>query len=181
MSATGDGEDRVGAYADAIFEVARGERAVDAVDDELLQVARAVRDNRELHDAMTNHEFPVGRRLDALDRILEAAHPTTRAAMALLVTSGRVRELEEIARRVAERAAAERQRELAEVYVAVPLDEDRRERLRQALEEATGKDLELKVFVDPGVIGGVRAMVGDTVIDGTLARRLEEVRARLDR
>ncbi|MDP9022159.1 MAG: ATP synthase F1 subunit delta [Actinomycetota bacterium] len=171
--------DRVSRYAEAILQVARGEGALDAVDDELLRIARAIRDNRELHDALTDQQLPAGRRLEVIDRILQAAHPATRTAMALLVTAGRVRDLGEIARRVAERAAAERQRELAEVYVAVPLDQDRRDRLRQALEGITGKDLELKVFVDPAVVGGVRATIGDTVIDGSVARRLDEVRGRL--
>ncbi len=50
------------------------------------------------------------------------------------------------------------------------------ERLRAALAHATGKDLELKVIVDPSVIGGVVARVGDVVIDGSVARRLASLR-----
>jgi F-type H+-transporting ATPase subunit delta len=44
------------------------------------------------------------------------------------------------------------------------------------LSRATGKDLELKVIVDPSVIGGVVARVGDVVIDGSVARRLAMLR-----
>ncbi len=172
--------DRTNAYADAILEIARGEDALDEVDDELLQISHAMSDNRDLHEALTNRQYPAARRLQVVDEVLEAAHPTTRAAMALLIVSNRVSDLDNIAQRVAERAAEERQRALAEVYVAVPLNQERRDRLREALEEATGKALELKVFVDPAVVGGVRAKVGNTVIDGSVARRLEDVRARLD-
>lgn len=171
--------DRAEAYAEAIVEIARGEDAVDAVDDELLRLARAVSENTELHELLTNKHHPVSRRLEALDELLQAAHPATRSAVALLVSSGRVRDLDRIAHLVAERAAAERQRELAEVYVATPLDQQRRDRLRQALEQVTGKELELKVFVDPNVVGGVRAKIGDEVIDGSVARRLQEIKARL--
>jgi F-type H+-transporting ATPase subunit delta len=89
------------------------------------------------------------------------------------VTSGRS------PRPSAEAAASARDRELAEVYVAVELDETTREQLQQALERATGKSLEVKVFVDPSVVGGVRARIGDTVIDGSIAKRLDDVRTRI--
>lgn len=171
--------DRTRAYADAIIAVARGEDALDAVDDELLRLARAIGEDRELHDALTNQQYPVPRRLQVVEEVLPAVHPATRSAVALLVAAGRVRELEQVARAVSERAAQERQRELAEVVSAVPLDATQRDRLRSALERATGKQLELKVFVDESVIGGVRAHIGDTIIDGTIARRLEEIRSRL--
>lgn len=167
------------AYADAIVGIARGEDALEVVDDELLQVARAVAGNRELYDALTDAQLPVTQRLEIVDRVLEAAHPATRTAVALLVSSGRARDIEEIARAVAERSAEERQRGVAEVQVAVQLSKKQREQLRKALEAATGKQLELKVFVDPSVIGGVRAKVGDTVIDGSVARRLDDIKASL--
>lgn len=171
--------DRSAAYAQAIVGIAKSENALDVVDDELLRVARAVRDDRDLHETLTNQRYPVGERLEVVDEILGAAHPATRSAVSLLVSGGRVRQLDEIATRVAEIASEERQRALAEVYVATPLDEGRRERLREALQRATGKQLDVKVFVDPSVIGGVRAKIGDTVIDGSLARRFEDIRARL--
>jgi F-type H+-transporting ATPase subunit delta len=59
------------------------------------------------------------------------------------------------------------------------LSKEHRERLREALEEATGRRIELKVVVDPTVIGGLVARVGDEVFDGSIASRLEEARRRL--
>ncbi|MGH3442576.1 MAG: ATP synthase F1 subunit delta [Nitriliruptorales bacterium] len=166
-------------YVDAIVAIARGEDALEVVDDELLQVAQAVAKNRDLYDALTNPQLPVTQRLEIVDRVLEAAHPATRTAVALLVSSGRARDIEEVARAVAERSAEERQRAVAEVQVAVPLSKARREKLRKALEAATGMRLELTVLVDPTVLGGVRAKIGDTVIDGSVSRRLDDIRARL--
>ena len=51
-----------------------------------------------------------------------------------------------------------------------------RDQLREALERATGKRLDLRVVVDPTVVGGVRAQVGDTVIDGSVRRRLDQLK-----
>lgn len=172
-------DDRTEVYAEAIAGIARGENALDAVDDELTAVARAVRGDRDLYEALTDASLPVGRRLEVVDRILQAAHPATRTSVSLLVTAGRAKDLEDVAARVAELAAGARDRAVAEVTVAVPLAQEQREQLRRALERSTGKQLELKVLVDPSIVGGVRAKIGDTVIDGTVARRLDEIRARL--
>lgn len=173
MSEKGD------AYARALVEVGRAEDALDVLGDELLRVAEAVRSDRELHDALTDQHVAVEGRLRVVDQVLQAAHPATRSAVALLVAAGRARDLDEVAQRVAALAAEERQRALAEVRVAVPLSDERKEELRKALERATGKQLELKVFVDPSVVGGVRAKIGDMIIDGSLARRIDDLEARL--
>jgi F-type H+-transporting ATPase subunit delta len=64
----------------------------------------------------------------------------------------------------------------AEVTSAVPLDEDLRERLAAALARLTGKRVEIEAVIDEAVVGGLKLTVGDHVIDGTLASRLEKVR-----
>jgi F-type H+-transporting ATPase subunit delta len=99
--------------------------------------------------------------------------------ISFLVGSGRAADIPEIINRFVERAAAERRHEVAEVRTAIPLDEEQRRRLTQALERATGKKVELKVIVDPSVVGGLVARVGDTVIDGTVRRRLDQLREAL--
>ena len=59
---------------------------------------------------------------------------------------------------------------------AIPLTDDQKARLAEALGRATGKEIEVKVIVDPSIKGGLVAQVGDTVIDGSVRRRLEQLR-----
>nr|MBA2751259.1 F0F1 ATP synthase subunit delta [Actinomycetota bacterium] len=73
----------------------------------------------------------------------------------------------------------ERSEVVAEVRTAIPLDNDLRERLGQALSTATGKQVSVKAVVDESVLGGVVAQVGDTIIDGTVRHRLNQLRAAL--
>jgi F-type H+-transporting ATPase subunit delta len=167
------------AYAQAVVALARGEDALDTVEDELLSIARTVEDNDELRRRLTDAQLPVANRLTFVESAaLRAAHPATRTALAMIIAAERAGELAQIAEAVATTAAARRDEVLAEVRVAVPLDEPRKLALKQALERATGKKLDLKVYVDESVVGGVRARIGDTVIDGSLARRLEDLRTR---
>ena len=68
---------------------------------------------------------------------------------------------------------------MAEVRSAIPLTADQQDRLKAALANATGKTVELKVIVDPSVLGGLVATVGDKVIDDTVRSRLDQLKSRL--
>jgi F-type H+-transporting ATPase subunit delta len=79
-----------------------------------------------------------------------------------------------------QKIAADRQRRVvALVRVAVDLTGDERTRLAGALSRQYGRDVHLNVVVDPVVLGGVRVEVGDEVIDGTVAGRLDDARRRM--
>jgi F-type H+-transporting ATPase subunit delta len=62
------------------------------------------------------------------------------------------------------------------VRSTVELTEEQRERLAQAIEKATGKKVEVKVIIDPTILGGVVTTIGDTVIDGSVRTRLEQLK-----
>jgi F-type H+-transporting ATPase subunit delta len=172
--------DRTSGYAQAVVALATAEDALDTVETELLTVARTIEGSTELRDRLTDLQIPVSQRLKFVEAdALTAAHPATRAALAMLIAAERVLDLEPITRQVSESAAEARDRDLAEVWVATSLDDGQRAQLQQALERATGKSLDLRIHVDPSVVGGVRAQVGDTVIDGSLAKRLEDVKTRI--
>lgn len=172
--------DRTSGYADAVVALATAEDALDVVETELRTVARAIDGNAELHERLTDTQIPVTQRLRLVESdVFAAAHPTTRATLAMLIAADRMLDLQSIVTKVSESAATRRDRDLAEVFVAQALDDTQTEQLRRALERATGKSLDLTVHVDPAVLGGVRARIGDTVIDGSLARRLQDVRTRI--
>jgi F-type H+-transporting ATPase subunit delta len=76
------------------------------------------------------------------------------------------------------RASSEKQLEVAEVRSAIALNDTQKSRLAEVLSKATGKKLNLKVVVDPNVIGGIVATVGDEVIDDSIRTRLDQVKSR---
>ncbi|MBV9413024.1 MAG: F0F1 ATP synthase subunit delta [Acidimicrobiia bacterium] len=172
--------DRVDGYAQGIFEIARAEGSLEKVEDELFQFSQLFQGNEQLREKLTDQSLPVEKRQAIVEDLLDQkASSLATNLISFLVGTGRARELPEIVNRLVQRAAAERQREVAEVRAAVPLDEEQRRRLSEALEKATGKKVELKVLVDPSVLGGVVARVGDTVIDGSVRRRLDQLRESL--
>lgn len=172
-----DTTERIRAYAGAVFEVARAEGLLDQVEDELFRFARVLESNDELRQALTDQALPAERRDAIVDDLLgKRALPLTVAVVAFVVAAGRARELPEIIGDFVERAAASRQRAVAEVRSFAPLDADQLARLAQALSTNLGKQVEVKVVVDKSVLGGVMAKVGDTVIDGTVRHRLDQLK-----
>jgi F-type H+-transporting ATPase subunit delta len=170
-------DERIEGYARGIFEMAKGEGSLDRVEAELLAIARALETSDELRSALTNPLLPLEKKQSVLDGLLGSrASSLTLATVQLIVSQGRVSDLPEIAMAVAGQAASSRDKVLAEVRSAVPLDPQTIERITTSLGRATGKQVEVKVVVDPAVIGGLVSRVGDTVIDGSIAKRFDEAR-----
>jgi F-type H+-transporting ATPase subunit delta len=169
--------ERIEAYARALLEVARAEGMLGEVEDDLFRFARVFEGNDDLRMALTDPSLPTDRRMGVVEELMGGKALNTSAALAAFVVGiGRAHELPAIVDRFVELAAAERQHEVAEVRTAVPLDDGQRARLAAALSQATGKRVEVKVIVDEKVLGGIVARVGDTVIDGTIRHRLEQLK-----
>ena len=170
-------DERISGYAEGIFALANAEGQLERVESELAAIARAVEQSSDLRSTLTEPQLPLDKKHEIIDDLIGSrASALTVGLVQFLVGQGRVPELPAIATSLVETAAASRDKAVAEVRSAVPLDEATVEKLAAALGKATGKSLEVKVVVDPSVIGGLVARVGDMVIDGSLARRFDSVR-----
>jgi len=168
---------RIDAYAAAIFAVAHAEDPLGEVEDELFRVARVIEGNDELMSTLSDpHIEPARRQQIVVDLLGGRAQPATVNLVGLVVGNGRARDLPAIVDAVIGLGAASREAAVAEVRSAIALTDEQTTRLAEALGQATGKNIEVKVVVDPSVQGGLVAQVGDTVIDGTTRRRLEQLR-----
>jgi F-type H+-transporting ATPase subunit delta len=171
---------RIDGYARALFEVARAEGEIDEVEDELFRFARSFESSDALRNTLTDEMIPVAKRQAIVEDLLGGrATPTTTQLISMVVGSGRGRDLPAIIDKLVERASTEKELEVAEVRSAVPLNADQEARLAAALANATGKQVNLKVVVDPSVLGGLVATVGDTVIDGSVRTRIDQLKSRL--
>jgi F-type H+-transporting ATPase subunit delta len=167
-------------YARALFEIARAEGTLDEVEDELFRFARSYESSDALRTTLTDENLPAEKRQAIVEDLLDGkATTTTVQLISMVVGSGRGRDLPAIVDSLVERASSAKQLDTAEVRTAVPLTSDQLDRLKAALENATGKSLNLKATVDPSVVGGIVATVGDTVIDDTVRTRIDQLKSRL--
>jgi F-type H+-transporting ATPase subunit delta len=167
-------------YAEAVFSAADAEGALGPVEDELYEFAKAVETNSGLREALTDLALPIENKRGLITDVLsERANPLAATLIGMIVEAGHARELGKIVEDFAELAAERRKHVLAEVRSAVALTEAQRKRLAAALSQATGNDVEIKVTVDPTVVGGIVANVGDEVFDGSVASRLADAKLQM--
>ncbi|HMJ77421.1 MAG TPA: ATP synthase F1 subunit delta [Iamia sp.] len=170
--------ERSDAYAAAFLAVISAEDTLGEVEDELFRFARILEGNDELLDTLSNPQLEAASRQQVVTDLLDGkAQPTTVNLVGLVVGNGRARDLPAIVDTLVGLRAASRESAVARVRSAIALSDEQTGRLADALGRATGKNVEVKVVVDPTVQGGLVAQVGDTVIDGSVRRRLEQLRA----
>ena len=169
--------DPIRAYATAVLEIGRAEGELEKVERELLTVAQTFATSNELRDALTNPQLSFERKQGIIDDLIGGrASSLTVGLVSFIVAQGRATELTAIVDALVSQVAATRSKAVAEIRSAVPLDQAIMERLVAVLSRVTGKDLEVKAVVDPELLGGIVARVGDVVIDGSIASRMAEIR-----
>jgi len=173
-------DDAIRGYAEAFAAVAEAEGVLDKVEDELFAFGKALEQQPTLREALTDAAIPAENRKAVVREILnDRAQDVTVNLIGFAVESGHAKALGKIVATVSAIAAERREHQLAEVRSAVPLDESQRARLAAALSTATGRSIEVKVVVDPTVVGGVVARVGDEVFDGSISSRLDDAKQQL--
>lgn len=168
-------------YARALFALAGEEARVEAVREELAGLVRLIDETPELRNVIYRPLHPVAERRAALDALVQrlGLGTTFRHFCVLLLEQGRMVSLPEVRseyERLADEAAG---RVPADVVAAAELAPDQIERLRRALAARTGRDVQIQLRIDPSIVGGVVARVGDLVFDGSLRTQLAQLRSTL--
>lgn len=170
-------DNRITAYADAAFGIARAEGALAEVEDELFRLGRIYESNEELRSTLTDPRLPAARRQQIVEDLLDGkATAATVAIVSMIVGAGRSADLPRIAQDLVKRSASQRGEVVAEVRSAVALSDDQISRLAAALRTRTSLDVTVKNVVDPSVMGGIVTQIDDSVLDGTVRTRLNQLR-----
>jgi F-type H+-transporting ATPase subunit delta len=156
----------------------RGE--LDSVEDELFRFGRIVAADRELARILSDRKAPSEGKKALLDRLLSGrVSPVTEQLLRNVLTGPHVGQAENAIERLSDVASRRQGRSVARVTTAVPLTPAQEQRLTDVLGRLYGRAVGLQVTVDPSVLGGVIVQVGDEVIDGSIAHRLEAAERRL--
>jgi len=170
-------ESRHTAYADAVLAIARAEGATAAVESELSRFTDALRGSEDLAKALADPSTPAPVRMQIVDDLLAGkVSNATLSIIALLVANGRGGDIPAVTESFLAAAAGSRGEAIAEVRSAVPLTDDQKQRLAAALKQQTKTDVSIRNIVDPSVVGGIVTQIGDTLLDGSVRTRLNQLR-----
>jgi F-type H+-transporting ATPase subunit delta len=165
---------------EAALEAAEARQELDSVEDELFRFGRIISGDDELLRILGDRKAPREGKSALLDRLLAGkVSPVTERLVRNSLTSSHVQNPENTVERLSEAAARRRGQSVAHVVTAVPLTAAQERRLTGLLERLYGRTMGLQVLVDPSVLGGLVVRVGDEVIDGSIAHRLQDAGRRL--
>ncbi len=170
-------------YAKALFGIASEDGTVAQTGAELGALDDLLSGNEELHQALFRPLHPVEERRSVLRAVADklGSGETLQRFCGFLVDQRRLVDFAGI-REEYDRLAAEAEgRTEARITSAKPLDDATRDRLVRVLSARTGREVSATVEVDPDLIGGVVAQVGDLVFDGSLRTQLQQLRQNLTR
>ena len=165
-------------YAQAAFQIAQERNEIDRWAEEL-QAALAVVEDKTFR---TYLELPKVRITDKLKTIQEAlgnVNPLVRNLVGLLASRNAIELYPRLVAEYQRFVDGHRNRERAVVVTAVPLDSQQEERLRQQLSKLLDKEVILSTQVEPQILGGLVARVGDRIVDGSTRGRLLDLRKSL--
>jgi F-type H+-transporting ATPase subunit delta len=147
------------------------------VEDELFRFGQIVSGNPELAVTLSDPGAPTSRRVKLVEDLLKGkARPVTLRLAEVALEGFGGRSFEGSLTRLVELTAAKRDREVAYVTVAKPLSEADEQALAAKLSDIYGREVSLKMDVDPSVIGGVSVRIGPDLYDGTILRRLNQAK-----
>lgn len=163
-------------YAEAIFELALEEQNLDGWADDLTSIARQL-ENQELVALLDAPHVPVTEKQKVLDEVFSGtakARPIN--LLSLLASRNSIRLLPMVLNEFERMVHAHKGVVLGEIVSAIRLDKTELEAIGNQLKDLIGSEVKLETKVDPGILGGFIAKVGDQILDGSTKTKLDQMR-----
>jgi len=167
-------------YARALFDTAHRAGAVDQIEADLKAVDQVLRATPRFSRVLRAPTISVDQKKELAQRVFgNRVSPLAARFLTLVVERRREAILNDVYAEFSRLANEERNILAVQVTAAVPLTDQERDALAAALTRRTGKTITLELSVDPQIMGGLLLRMGDTVIDGSIRSRLNQLRDRL--
>ena len=165
-------------YAEAIVSLARESNSFEQWNEALSRLAQAF-DDPEAHEVLLNPAVPAVEKQHVLDDVIGTSFAPANNLVRVLLEHRRLPQIPGIYEHFNEAWLEVQGVAVAYVTTAEPVSLDDERAIREQLATMTGKRIELQLEVDPDIIGGIVARVGDQLLDGSVRTRLRALRQRL--
>lgn len=163
-------------YAKALFAVAQEKGAVDRIQSELRAASSALQGDPEVQAFFNHPNIGTDVKVRAMkDAVGGKVSDETLRAVELLIERGRIAVIDAVSATYDALADEALGRAHAQVTAAQPLTPEQQAEIARQFSALTGKTVTVETVVDSSLLGGVRVRIGDTLYDGSLATKLNEL------
>jgi len=163
-------------YAKATLSLALSEKKADKVNHDMKLIARAISDNKELSDMLSNSVIKAEKKKAVLLAIFPKLNAISNGLFDVLITNKRLHILSEVAIKYMVLFDAHNGKQIAQVTTAVPLTNALEKKVLAKVKELTNKTIELESIVDENIIGGFILRVGDKQFDASISSKLNTLK-----
>ena len=167
-----------GRYAMALFDLARDQGKLDAVEADLDQFQAMLNESNDLRRMVKSPVFTADDQYKAISALTEKANITGIVAnfLKLIAKNRRLFAVSDMISAFRGLLARERGEVSAEVTSAQELDEGQMQALKDQLKASVGKDVKITAKVDPALLGGLTVKMGSRMIDSSLRTKLNKLK-----
>jgi len=167
-------------YSEALFNLALEENRIDELQQELQVLCELISANPEFMEFLTTPKIDKEEKRSFVDSVLGGKFSQEIVNLTkVLIDKKRASEILDIVDVFEKTVLTHKDLVSAVAYTAVALSAPEMDALKVKLAQLTGKEISLENIIDDSVIGGIRLKIGDRVIDGSLKRRLEDLKDNL--
>ena len=166
----------VNEYAQALFMIAKEKDMVDAYSDVLKQISALVEENGEYTEFLASPALPLSERLSAIDEAFGGYPEEIVSFLKLLVETGHIKEIKDCIKEYIDLENALEKSIVADVYSSVPLNDEQKEKLVKKLEAKYNKTVIATFKEDKSLLGGIKIVMEDEVLDGSIEKRLKDLK-----
>ena len=164
-------------YGGALYELARDEGVSQRILDEISALSESFAAEPGFIQLMSTPSIPKQERCQIIDDSFRGnLHPYVLNFLKILTERGYIREFTGCCQVYRKRYNQDNGILPVTAVTAAPLDDKLRQKLANKLSQATGKTIDLSCRVDPQCLGGVRLDFDGKQVDGTVRRRLDDIR-----
>ncbi|MDX1667152.1 MAG: ATP synthase F1 subunit delta [Saprospiraceae bacterium] len=163
-------------YASALLEISKEREEVESILEDMKLINNTIRDSRDLELFLQSPIIRYDEKADGLKQVFgDRIQEITGQFIELLARKNRIRLLGQIVQAFVEQYNVFAGIIKVDVLTARALDDTQKKQLHEALEEKTGKKVEMQLEVNESLKGGMAVRIDDTVIDGTVKHKLEQL------
>jgi len=172
-------------YARSLYELAEdagGHSKIQEINEELEQICELARGDKGLAEFLRSPIIDKGSRADSLRKILsDRVTDLTLRFLLVLNNKGRLGHLESIAGGFDSLMQEAFGRVEVDVFTPGPLGTEQRDRIKDRIQAALGRDPVIYEYTDPSMLGGIRLRIGDQLIDASVSTQLRRIRDQIMR
>lgn len=163
-------------YAKAVLELAKDQKAAEAVNDDMQQIADTISKNKDLYEMLQNPVVRSSVKKKVLSEVFVKSNNITQGLFDTLISNKRVSILADIAVRYNQLYDEFIGTEVAQVTTAVPLTKELENKVQAKVKELIGKEAAIKNIVDESILGGFILRIGDTQYNASVVNKLNKLK-----